>query len=153
MVPTALQWLAAVNGTCGIEYELLKKDAQSLTSDSWNKLDARTRERLQHWCQFKPREAFLVYFNDPDFPHSDAGLAGVVLTDQRLIYHKYRHSRSLSLHQDGLLHVRTDGKVARLTAESGGRMARCGKLDIKAVPDLVHTLATSSRLRVNVGRS
>ena len=151
--PVAVEWIARVNGRCGPEYALLKSEVANLSSDAWTLLPAKVRARLEPWCKFQSGEKFLLYLNDADFSSADAGLGGVVVTDQRVIYHKYRRLRSLSLNQNAVLHVRPDDRVARLTLESAGRLARMGKIQRSDMNQLVDALSTAPRLRVMVGGS
>jgi hypothetical protein len=148
----ALQWLERVNGCVGPEHALLSRDIQRLSDDRWTSLADKTRKRIEAWARFGRGESFALYLNDPDLPSTDAGLAGVLVTDQRLVYHKYRKQRSVCLNQDAVLHVRKDGAVARLAIESMGRIGRAGKIHSKDIPRLVEALASAPRLRVQVGR-
>ncbi len=150
---TALEWIERVNGRCGPEYALLKTDIARYASDAWRSMSDKVRQRIGVWCRFERGETFKLYLNDADFTSNDAGLAGVVVTDRRLIYHKYRRSRSISLNQDALLHVATDAKVARLTLQSMGRAARCGKVHRAELPRLIDALSDAPKLRVEVRKS
>ena len=149
----ALQWLERVNGICGVEHALLRGDVANLSSDAWLALPEATRRRLEVWARFQRGERLKVYLNDADMSSADEGLAGVIVTDQRLLYHKYRLSRSISLKQEGVLHVRADDKVARLTLQSFGRTARAGKIRRSDMNRLVEALADAPRLRVMVGKA
>ena len=149
----ALQWLERVNGRCGPEFALLRGDAVNLSSDAWTSLSEATRRRLEVWARFQRGERFKLYLNDADMSSADEGLAGVIVTDQRLLYHKYRRSRSISLKQEGVLHVRADETVARLTLRSFGRTARAGKIRRADMNRLIEALADAPRLRVMVGKA
>ena len=124
----AADWLAAVNGRCGEDHPRLRAEVESIGQTAWDAVPQQVRLKLEPWCSFQRGERFLGYFNDPDFSSSEAGLAGVVLTDKRLIYHKYRRLRSLSLHSPATLHLRKDGAVTRLTVTAGERRAKAGKM-------------------------
>jgi len=153
MIPhhrTALEWVERVNGRCGPEFAMLEADIVRYASDAWRALPDRVRHRIGVWCRFERGELFKLYLNDADFTHNDAGLAGVVVTNRRLIYHKFRRSRSISLNQDAVLHVATDAKVARLTLQSMGRAARCGKIHRNEVSQLIDALSDAPKLRVEV---
>ena len=144
----AMEWLARVNGMCGSEYEILAADVVSIGSETWLQLPVECRERLAVWCNFEPREQFRIYLNDADFTTKDIGLAGVVVTDRRLIYHKYHHSGSISLDQEARLHIRAENNAARLTLEHSGRMARVGRIHLKEIDRLSETLAAASGLKI-----
>ncbi|MEM7624001.1 MAG: hypothetical protein AAF333_00070 [Planctomycetota bacterium] len=149
----AAEWVSRVNGRCGPEYALLKTAVMTLTDDAWAGLSEKCRRRLETWCRFERGEKFKLYLNDADLTASDAGLGGVVVTDRRLLYHKFRRSRSLSLNQDAVLHLRTDEKFTRLTLESHGRLARAGKIHRGDMDRLIQALADAPRLRVMVSKS
>ncbi|MEM9884090.1 MAG: hypothetical protein AAF800_14350 [Planctomycetota bacterium] len=148
----AAQWLERVNGRCGPEYARLRADVAHLMHDGWARLLEKTQRRLETWCRFEHGERFKLYLKDADLTAADAGLGGVVVTDRRLLYHKFRRSRSVSLHQDATLHLRTDGRVVRLTLESGGRLARAGKVHRADLDALIQALADAPKLRVVVGQ-
>ena len=149
----AVDWLSRVNGRCGEEYALLKSAVATLRNDAWSDLPDKVRQRLETWCKFERGERFKLYLKDADLTSADAGLGGVVVTDRRLLYHKFRHSRSLSLNQPAVLHLRTDPKFTRLTLESGGRLARAGKINRADTPRLIEALATAQRLKVKASES
>jgi len=150
--PVAAEWVSRVNGRCGPEYALLKTAVANLATDAWSELSDQCRQRLETWCRFERGERFKLYLNDADLTAADAGLGGVVVTDRRLLYHKFRRSRSLSLNQDAVLHLRTDERHVRLTLESNGRLARAGKIQRQDMDKLIQALADAPRLRVTVGQ-
>lgn len=147
---TALEWLGRVNGVCGADYELLERDVAMLGSDAWRQLSEKCRERLAVWCKFQPREHFQLYINDVEFSSADSGLAGVVVTDHRLIYHKYHHRGEISLSQEATLHVKTDGRVARIAVQTKGRLGRVGKIHTKDMARLVETLSSAPKLKIQL---
>ncbi|MEM9420708.1 MAG: hypothetical protein AAGA25_16905 [Planctomycetota bacterium] len=149
----AVEWVSRVNGRCGPEYALLKTAVAHLKNDGWTSLSEKTQRRLETWCKFERGERFKLYLNDADLTVADMGLGGVVVTDRRLLYHKFRRSRSLSLNQDAVLHLRTDGKYVRITLESGGRLARAGKIHRPDMDKLIQALEDAPRLKVMVGKA
>lgn len=148
----ALKWLERINGFCDPACEKLKADIDGLGSNAWLAVPEKIRQRLEAWCRFERGEKFLIYLRDADMTSSDAGLGGIVVTDRRLLYHKYRQSLSTSLNQEATLHVRTDDRVARLTLEAHGRMTKAGKVARGDVNALVEALSDAPRLRVMVGK-
>ncbi len=114
----ALQWLLHVNGTCGIEYALLQHEVSLLENVAWGALDETCRQRLAVWCPFASKERFQTYFSDADFGKKDRGLAGLVVTDSRLIYCKYHHRGHIPLDEPATIRIKTDDNFAHLTFES-----------------------------------
>src|SRR6185369_4240470 len=94
------------------------------------------------------REKFLLYLNDGDFSSHDQGLAGVVLTDQRLIFHKHHHSGQAVLDQAARLLVRNHGQFSTLTLDTAGTRSKVGRLHTPDVAMLVEALNGAGGLQV-----
>jgi len=107
----ALEWLSRVNGVCGPEYQMLEHDTSLLHGDKFQELSEVCRGRIQSWCKLRPQEVFHEYLNDADFGRLDEGLAGLIVTDQRIVFCKYHHRGQ----------VRLDEENARIVAKPGGR--------------------------------
>ncbi len=65
--------------------EALKKDR----SDPWRALPLAIRSRIKQWFNLETGEKFVVYISDKDFSKTEAGLAGIVITDKRLVFRKF----------------------------------------------------------------
>jgi hypothetical protein len=148
--PTALRWLERVNGVCGPEAALLERDLETLTSDAWQNLSEACRQRLAVWSAFEGGERFQCYLMDADLARADAGLAGLVITDQRLIYHKYHHHGQIRLDEEATLLVQRDDRLATLYVEAGGKRAKVANLQAKDVPQLIDALSHAPRLKVTL---
>jgi hypothetical protein len=148
--PTALRWLERVNGVCGPEAALLERDLAALSSDAWQNLAESCRQRLAAWCTFEGGERFEQYFLDADLARADAGLAGVVITDQRLIYHKYHHQGQIRLDEDASLLIQRDDRLANLMVEMGGKRVKVATLQAKDVAALIDALSHAPRLKVTL---
>ena len=148
----ALKWLERINGFCDPACEQLKADIDGLGSNAWLAVPERVRQRLEAWCRFERGEKFLIYLRDADMTSADAGLGGIAVTDRRLLYNKYRQNLSISLNQEGTLHLRTDDRVARLSLEAQGRVTKAGKIARGDVNALLEALSDAPRLRVMVGK-
>ncbi|BAM03270.1 hypothetical protein [Phycisphaera mikurensis] len=145
----AADWMASVNGVCCEELGMLRREVERMGASAWSRLPRDVRQRLEPWCRFKPRERFLGYFNDPDFTRAERGLAGVVLTDARLIYHRFRRLRDVPLHKPVTLHLREDGPLTRLAVSYGGNRAKVGKLATRRVGDFLGTLPPGHQLKLD----
>lgn len=145
----AVDWLAAVNGRCGEDFARLSAEVEGSGQTAWDAVPQKVRSRMEPWCNFQRGERFLAYFNDPDFTSNEKGLAGVVVTDKRLIYHKYRRLRSVSLHSAATLHLRKDGSVTRLTVTAGERRAKAGKMSHALVREFLQALPKGHRLALD----
>jgi len=147
----ALEWLSRVNGVCGKEYELLERDTSLLHGDKFQELSEICRSRLQSWCKLRPHEVFQEYLNDADFGRLDEGLAGLIITDQRVVYCKYHHRGQVRLDsEDATIVVRPDGRFFSLYLEVGSDRARMCKLHKADVPKLENAIGKDVPLRVDV---
>lgn len=115
----------------------------------WGSLPLKTRLRLEPWCRFEAQERFIRYFPDPDFTRSEAGLAGVVVTDRRLIHHKFRRLRDVPLNRPLTLHLRRDGKLTRLSVTAGERRVKMGKMSQGRIEGFLGSLPADHQLRID----
>jgi len=117
----ALQWLARVNGVCCAEYDQLERYVVRLQGGAWRELSDKVRERLASWFISQDDETFLAYVPDSDFQTKDDGLAGVVLTSQRLVWTKYQKHGSVPLDAEVMLRLEKDGAFYDLLFQIGQR--------------------------------
>jgi len=57
-------------------------------ADPWNSLPLAIRIRLGQWYKAQPGEQFQLYVWDMEFSRAEAGLAGVIATDRRVIHRR-----------------------------------------------------------------
>ncbi|MBI1336862.1 MAG: hypothetical protein GC164_07860 [Phycisphaera sp.] len=100
---TALEWMARVNSVCGDDYLQLEYDLSNLQGNAWLSLPERVRDRLGVWCPFEGGERFIHYLPDVDFGKADAGLAGIVITSNRLVFHKFHHGGQVMFDEAAIL--------------------------------------------------
>ena len=147
--PTALAWLANVNGTCGVDYSLLENDVGLMQNDAWKQMGDEARRRLNVWCHFEPQEQFRMYLTDGDFGTRDRGLAGLVITDRRMFYCKNFHRGTLDLKDKITVIVRDDKDFAHIAVESAeGRKKLC-KLHQADVATLVEFLSPWTNVSID----
>ena len=147
----ALEWLRNVNGICGPEYEALERELQILHSDRWAMLPEQVRQRVSVWCRFQTRERFQLYLNDAEMAQRDAGLAGIVITDRRLIYHKFHHNGQVDLASPGTLLMKKMEDCIQLYYEGWnmpGHRVKLIKLKHDDGPTLLTALAAHPTLQV-----
>jgi hypothetical protein len=147
----ALEWLGRVNGTCGLDYELLEHELLLVEVDAWGRLTEACRQRLGVWCALRPRERFRLYLSDADFGAHDAGLGGLVVTDRRLVFRKYHHHGTLDLAADATLLVQVKEGFAHLTLQNQEGRSKLVKLHVGDLEKLQGALAGAPGLQVVVG--
>ncbi|NJL31492.1 MAG: hypothetical protein HC898_07610 [Phycisphaerales bacterium] len=138
----ALEWLRNVNGTCGPEYEALERELQIIHSDRWALLPEQVRQRVAVWCRFQTRERFMLYLNDAEMASRDAGLAGLVITDRRMVYHKFHHNGQVDLSSPGTLLLKKMDDFIQLYYEGWNMPGHRVKL-VKLKPEDANNLAAN----------
>jgi len=87
-LPQAEHFVVAVCGQNSEPYRRVREALRSGSGRPWQQLPLTVRIRIRRWYQAEEGERFLMYIPDAEFAKAEAGLAGVVLTDLRLVYHK-----------------------------------------------------------------
>ncbi len=107
----ALGFIDAALGS-GVEgYQLVKDRVDQLVENPWDNLAEVVQHRLQQWFQPKQGEQFLAFAPDRDYARTEDGMAGVVITNQRLIAHSsLRHREALVTEALELTHSSGAGK-------------------------------------------
>lgn len=117
----ALEWMARVNGVCGRDYLQLASMVQRHKSTEWEAIPEKQRQRLANWFQWAEQEKFLIYLSDSDFAKKDEGLAGLVLTDKRIVFRKYQRQGVIPLGREGTLQFKEEQsfcEVSHRTSEN-----------------------------------
>lgn len=149
--PTAIEWLVRVNGVWGPEHPMLEQAVARLWSPAWREIPEKVRLRIAAWCAFEPMESFRLYLPDAEFSRDDAGLAGVVLTDRRLVYNKFNHRGHVTLAGAGTLNVQPEGDFATLQLQTPDLKANVGKIHLADLPKLIRALGESKGLVLRMG--
>jgi predicted Zn finger-like uncharacterized protein len=139
----ALEWLGRVNGVCGDDYLELEAmcAAAGGDDDAFSELPDQIRKRLAGWYQPVDGERFVLYLKDGDYPKSDAGLGGLVLTTQRLVYCKYHKHGSLLLHDENTQLLATrNGPFDDLVSVTDGMKSKLLRLRPDDTQQLMTTL-------------
>jgi len=111
----ALRFLAAARGTDNDDYRKLASYCEDHHKDPWQSLPLGMQNRLAKWFKLKPGERFLDYLHDEDFSKMEGGLAGVVITDQRIVFHKFQAHREFTF--DNELQIRRTDEAGQLKVE------------------------------------
>ncbi len=143
----AMAWVARVNGICGDEYELLAEQVVLSENSAWRDLPEQVRKRLCVWCTFEPGERFICYIPDADFSSRDAGLAGIAVTDRRVVHHKYHHNAQARHEEPVTLYARQGERVTTLILARDTDRARFGKVLNENLKNLLEALAPDCRIK------
>jgi len=87
-LPQAEGFVLAVCGEASEAHQQIREAIRTGSARPWQRLPLTVRIRIRRWYEPREGERFLMYIPDAEFAKAEAGLAGLVLTDSRLIYHK-----------------------------------------------------------------
>jgi len=93
----ALGFIDAALGRNVEGYQLVKERADQLVENPWDNLAEVVQHRIQQWFQPRQGEQFLSYTPDRDYARTEDGMAGVLVTNQRLIAHFSRRHREAAI--------------------------------------------------------
>ena len=96
-------------------YQRLLVARRQQKDNQWENLPYAVRARISSWFTRQSDEKFLGYYPDEDFSRADSGAAGLILTDQRIVYKKYSACRDYPLRRGGRILV--EATRARATVE------------------------------------
>ena len=103
----------------------IRRARKERKGDPWKALPLAIRVRIQRWFTPDDGEKFVAYIPDADYSKAEAGLAGLVLTDQRLIYHKSVAQTEFPLAEHLTLTPRKAGSRTHLEIKSeSGKTAK-----------------------------
>jgi hypothetical protein len=114
---------------CGPETQAvarIRKARSECLTDQWQALPLAVRNRINQWYQAQPDETFIGYVSDADFAKAEAGTAGIVVTDKRLVYRK--SVARVELDRTGRISVEKgpagDGQTTLILRDEAGQEAR-----------------------------
>lgn len=93
----ALEVMGAAGAEGTPDYARLKERVESTAENPWDLLPSVIRHRLEQWFHPESHERFLAYVPDRDHARTEDGMAGVVITDRRLIYHTHARHRETGI--------------------------------------------------------
>jgi hypothetical protein len=92
----ALEFILAAGGQSTQGYLELKERVEQTAENPWNSMPETVQHRVQQWFVLEPGEQFIAYVPDRDHVRTEDGMAGVLLSSTRVIYHTPRRHRECS---------------------------------------------------------
>jgi hypothetical protein len=114
---------------CGKETEAvgqIRQARKACVSDAWRALPLAVRNRIKQWFKQAEEENFIAYISDADFAKAEAGSAGLVVTNRRLVYRKSLSVVEFS--RDEQIDVQEQSKNDKLLLVLSGPEGRSAKL-------------------------
>lgn len=85
----AEEFVQAVGGPDCKALKALREEKRHDHDDPWRALPLAVRSRIKQWFNLEDGEKFVVYIPDGDFTKTEAGLAGIALTNKRMVFRKF----------------------------------------------------------------
>jgi DNA-directed RNA polymerase subunit M/transcription elongation factor TFIIS len=85
----AEEFIVAVRGPESRALVQVRRALEKTRDDPWRALPLAVRSRIGKWYERQEHERFIAYLPDGDFAKTEAGMAGIVVTDRRLVYRKF----------------------------------------------------------------
>ncbi|MFW6155119.1 MAG: MJ0042-type zinc finger domain-containing protein [Planctomycetota bacterium] len=111
----AAQFLARNLGRDHEGFKRLYAEIQSRQADSWSALPLAVRNRIDKWFRAVEGERFVCYLRDADFAKAESGLGGLVITDRRVVFHKFASHREFPLSEPMRIEVDQPDGVYQIT--------------------------------------
>ena len=120
-IPSLLQaelFAAMVCGPHSSQREEIRQIRKSARNDAWEALPKSVRMRIRRWYRPEHGEKFLAFVADAAYSEDRAGRAGVVLTDQRVVYRKNQALLGIALKDITTVRSRHKGSQVALEVSS-----------------------------------
>jgi hypothetical protein len=88
----AEQFMAAAGAGDTEDHDTIKAKLDAQEENPWDDLPETVQHRIKQWYKPHSKERFVAYVADRDRARTEDGMAGILLTTDRMIYHQaYRH--------------------------------------------------------------
>ncbi|MBI5722882.1 MAG: hypothetical protein HZA50_02910 [Planctomycetes bacterium] len=116
----AESFLAAAGGSGSKDHEELKKQIAAVRESPWEILQEVVQNRLQQWFKIKDDESFLAYVPDRTRMRAEDGMAGIVVTDQRMTLHTAARHKETPVAVAMEMELSVSGGKSNLKIQTGG---------------------------------
>ncbi len=124
-LPMAEEFAQNVSGAGSDALKQIREYRKLNPGHTWRLLPLAVRNRINQWYTEQQGEQFLAYIPDADFSKAEAGLAGVVLTDRRVVFRKMLKQLDMPRSKDISFHYRPDGDNVQVElASPDGKVAK-----------------------------
>lgn len=113
----ARDFLQAVDGN---DDDMAKLNRWCVTEDDkpWDLVPESVRQRLKQWFKAEPNEHFLAYIPDRALSRREEGMAGVVVSDHRLVYHSNLRQKEVASSEPIVLQLAITRELGQINIEA-----------------------------------
>ena len=119
----------------------LEEAARAQQDNQWSAMPFPVRAKISQWFTLGDEETFKGYFPDSSFSRSEAGAAGLILTDRRMVYKKYTAIREYLLAEPGTVEIEAGKSTATIEITQTGQRPAV----LATTPVVADTIAKSLR--------
>lgn len=128
----ALSFVSAAGGEDTKGYRILKERIEKTADNPWDRIPRVVQHRVEQWYHHKHAERLLAYIPDRDHARTEDGMAGLIITNMRVIYHTPVAHREVGIDQPlelqqamagrkGHVHIKTPAwEVRHFTVDRDG---------------------------------
>ncbi|MFW5690254.1 MAG: hypothetical protein ACOCVI_02270 [Planctomycetota bacterium] len=140
----AEQFMVAAGAGESEDHDAIKAKLDAQEENPWDDLPETVQHRVKQWYKPHDSERFVAYVADRDRARTEDGMAGILITTDRLIYHQaYRHDES-SIHEAAELTLAMAGPKGDLSLRTPGWQVKRMRVDRDGVKTLRRGLFKSS---------
>ena len=113
-VRRALEFMETAGGEGAEGHAELKRLINDTEEKPWDLLPQVVKHRLQQWYKPKEKERFIAYIADRDHARTEDGMAGLVISNRRLIYHTPARHWEVGINESLELQYAMDGRKRKI---------------------------------------
>ncbi len=123
----AEEFIHTAAGDSVLQFDKLQELNEAGQENPWDLLPLTVQHRIEQWYRPEKGERFLCYTPDRDHNRTEDGMAGLIVSDRRIIYHTHLQHKEVAI-----------GQHVELTLSMGSSMGhlkmKTGKWDVKRMP-------------------
>jgi len=114
----AAEFIAAAGGASTPDFHELQRAIAAVVESPWDVLPEFVQHRLEQWYRPKQGERFLAYVPDRHLARIDDGMAGIAISDVRLVYHTQLRHKEVLVGEPLEVELTTSGARADLSLKT-----------------------------------
>jgi len=114
----AAEFIAAAGGASTPDFHELQRAIAAVVESPWDILPEFVQHRLEQWYRPKQGERFLAYVPDRHLARIDDGMAGIAISDVRLVYHTQLRHKEVLVGEPLEVELTTSGARADLSLKT-----------------------------------
>jgi hypothetical protein len=116
----AEEFLVAAGGKGSEGHGQLVELIEATAELPWDRLPMVVQDRIEQWFKPDKGEGFIAYVADRDHTRTEDGVAGLLVSNRRLIYHTRTRHRELDIHTKVEIQLAMTGPRGHLRITAGG---------------------------------